>query len=135
MDLAPKIASVVDTHGVERQVPLNAIAKGDLIRVRPGESVAVDGIVTEGESYVNEAMVSGEPMPVGKSIGDSVIGGTVNEQGTFVFRAERVGSETTLAYIAKLVLRAQGSKAPLQGLAFLFRLSLRYPSLRLLRTL
>jgi Cu+-exporting ATPase len=117
MDLAPKIASVVDTHGVERQVPLNAIAKGDLIRVRPGESVAVDGIVTEGESYVNEAMVSGEPMPVGKSIGDSVIGGTVNEQGTFVFRAERVGSETTLAYIAKLVLRAQGSKAPLQGLA------------------
>ena len=117
MDLAPKIASVVDLHGAERQVSLNAIVKGDLIRVRPGESVAVDGIITEGESYVNQSMVSGEPMPVNKSTGDSVIGGTVNEQGTFVFRAERVGSETTLAHIAKLVLRAQGSKAPLQGLA------------------
>lgn len=117
MDLAPKSATIVDANGQDQQVSINEVKKGDRVRVKPGERVAVDGIVTEGESFVNESMITGEPIPVSKKSGDVVTGGTVNERGTFVFRAERVGAETTLAHIAKMVQRAQGSKAPLQGLA------------------
>lgn len=117
MDLAPKSATIIGSDGSEREVSLNDVKKGDLIRVKPGEKVAVDGIVIEGGSFVNESMVTGEPIPVSKSTGDAVTGGTVNERGTFIFRAEHVGAETMLAQIAKMVQRAQGSKAPLQGLA------------------
>ena len=117
MDLTPKSATVVDHLGHERMVPIGDVKQGDLIRVKPGEGVAVDGVIIEGESFVNESMVTGEPIPVSKRTGDAVTGGTVNERGTFVFRAERVGADTMLAQIAKMVLRAQGSKAPMQGLA------------------
>ncbi|MBS1701396.1 MAG: copper-translocating P-type ATPase [Armatimonadetes bacterium] len=117
MDLAPKFATVVGPDGTERQVPIGGVKKGDMIRVKPGESIAVDGVVTEGESFVDESMITGEPIPVKKSVGDFVTGGTVNDHGTLLFRAEHVGSETMLAQIAKMVQRAQGSKAPLQGLA------------------
>lgn len=117
MDLAPKVATRIDSQGIETEVPLSALKRGNLIRVRPGETVAVDGVLTEGESFVNESMITGEPLAVNKKIGDSVTGGTVNERGSFVFRAEKVGSDTMLANIAKMVQRAQGSKAPMQGLA------------------
>jgi len=117
MDLSPKSATVIGPDGSEKQVATTNIKMGDLIRVKPGERVAVDGAVTDGESYVNESMITGEPIPVSKQTGDQVTGGTVNEQGTFTFKAERVGAETTLAQIAKMVQRAQGSKAPMQGLA------------------
>lgn len=116
MDLAPKIATVV-RHGVEVEVPIDEVLVGDLVRVRPGEKVAVDGVVVEGESHVDESMITGEPMPVAKCPGDAVTGGTVNDRGSFVFRAERVGTDTTLAAIANMVRHAQGSKAPMQGLA------------------
>jgi Cu+-exporting ATPase len=117
MDLAPKIATRIDAAGNETEVALSALKRGDKIRVRPGEKIAVDGIVIEGESYVDESMVTGEPMAVSKKSGDQVTGGTVNESGSFVVRAEKVGSDTMLANIAKMVQRAQGSKAPMQGLA------------------
>lgn len=117
MDLAPKVATRVAEDGAESEVPLSELKFGDLIRVRPGERVAVDGILTEGDSFVNESMITGEPLPVSKKQGDHVTGGTVNESGSFVFRADKVGSDTMLAHIAKMVQRAQGSKAPMQGLA------------------
>ncbi len=117
MDLSPKSATVIGPDGIEQQVSTTSIKMGAMIRVKPGERIAVDGAVTDGESYVNESMITGEPIPVSKQTGDQVTGGTVNERGTFTFRAERVGSETTLAQIAKMVQRAQGSKAPMQGLA------------------
>ncbi len=117
MDLAPKSATVIGANGSERDVQVGDLRKGDHIRVRPGERVAVDGVVLEGKSYVDESMVTGEPMPVSKKAGDPVTGGTVNDRGSFVFQAEKVGSETMLAQIARLVQRAQGSKAPMQGLA------------------
>ncbi len=117
MDLSPKSATVIGSDGSEQQISTTSIKMGAMIRVKPGEKIAVDGAVTDGESYVNESMITGEPIPVSKQTGDQVTGGTVNERGTFTFRAERVGSETTLAQIAKMVQRAQGSKAPMQGLA------------------
>lgn len=116
MDLAPKIATVV-RGGADVEVPIDELHPGDLVRVRPGEKVAVDGVVVEGTSHVDESMLTGEPMPVAKGPGDRVTGGTVNDRGTFVFRAERVGSDTMLASIAAMVRNAQGSKAPMQGLA------------------
>ncbi len=115
--LAPKEAWVVLPSGEEVLRPLDQIKVGDFLRVKPGERVAVDGVVESGESYVDESMISGEPIPVAKKEGDRVTGGTVNEAGSFVFRAEKVGSDTMLAQIAKMVARAQGSKAPMQGLA------------------
>ncbi|GMV88504.1 MAG: carbonate dehydratase [Chthonomonas sp.] len=117
MRLAPDEATVIGLDGEAHSMPVAQLKKGMLLRVRPGETVPTDGVVVEGESFVNEAMVTGEPLPVAKTVGDSVTGGTLNEQGSFVFRAERVGSETTLAGIARMVQRAQGSKAPMQGLA------------------
>lgn len=117
MDLAPKMATVIDGKGVETEIAITDVTVGMTLLVKPGGRVPVDGEVISGESYVNESMVTGEPIPVRKATGDSVTGGTVNEQGSFTFRAMHVGSETMLAQIAKLVQRAQGSKAPLQGLA------------------
>lgn len=116
MDLAPKSAWLI-ADGVENEVPVTRLRVGDLVRVKPGERVATDGVVTDGMSYVDESMVTGEPMPVGKKPGDPITGGTINDRGSFVFRVERVGDDTTLAHIARLVQRAQGSKAPMQSLA------------------
>jgi Cu+-exporting ATPase len=103
--------------GVEEDVDLAAIVPGDLLRVRPGDKVPVDGVVVEGGSAVDESMLTGEPIPVGKAVGDEVIGATLNTSGSFVMRAVHVGRDTALARIVELVQRAQGSKAPIQRLA------------------
>jgi Cu+-exporting ATPase len=116
MDLSPKTAVVV-RDGREETVALAGVQKGDLLVVRPGESIPVDGVVAEGTSAVDESMLTGEPIPVDKSPGDSVTGGTLNQFGNIRFRATRVGGETALAQIIRLVQQAQGSKAPIQALA------------------
>ena len=116
MGLGARTALVV-RDGVETEVPVAALAVGDLVRVRAGERVPTDGIVTEGASAVDESMLTGEPIPVAKAPGDEVIGATLNTTGSFVLRATRVGRETALARIVELVKRAQGSKAPIQRLA------------------
>jgi Cu+-exporting ATPase len=116
LGLAPKTARRITEHGDE-DVDLDAIAVGDLLRVRPGEKIPVDGIVTEGRSSVDESMVTGESMPVGKAEGDPVIGGTVNQSGGLVVRAEKIGRDTMLARIVDMVARAQRSRAPIQRLA------------------
>ena len=103
--------------GVEEDVELSSVVPGDLLRVRPGEKVPVDGVVVEGASAVDESMLTGEPIPATKSTGDEVIGATINTSGSFVMRAVRVGRDTALARIVELVQRAQGSKAPIQKLA------------------
>jgi Cu+-exporting ATPase len=117
LDLAPKTARRVATDGSESDVPVEAVARGDRLRVRPGEKVPVDGVVLEGESAVDEAMITGEAMPVTKRAGDAVTGATLNTHGTFVMRAERVGNETLLAQIIALVAKTQRSRAPIQSLA------------------
>jgi Cu+-exporting ATPase len=114
--LRPETARLVGPNG-DREVPLADVQPGDLLRVRPGDRVPVDGIVTEGASAVDEAMLTGESIPVDKAGDDEVIGGTTNTTGSFVMRATRVGEETALARIVDLVRRAQGSKAPIQALA------------------
>jgi Cu+-exporting ATPase len=116
LNLAPKQAHWITADGGEQDVPLEQIAVGDNVRVRPGESVPVDGVIREGASALDESMVTGESLPVEKSLGDRVTGGTLNTSGSFVMRAERVGSETTLAQIVKLVSEAQRSRAPMQRL-------------------
>ena len=115
--LAPKTARQVLESGEERDIPIEMVKHGTVIRVRPGEKVAVDGVVTGGASSVDEAMLTGESLPVEKAIGDSVIGGTVNVQGTLLYRATAVGADTVLAQMVRLVEEAQGSKAPIQRLA------------------
>jgi P-type Cu+ transporter len=117
LDLAPKSARRIRADGGEEDVAIEAIAVGDLLRVRPGEAVPIDGVVTEGRSNVSEAMVTGEPLPVAKAAGAQVIGGTVNQTGGLVIRAERVGRETMLARIVQMVGEAQRSRAPIQRLA------------------
>jgi P-type Cu+ transporter len=117
LGLAPKTARLVEKDGTERDVPLEHVTVGDRLRVRPGEKVPVDGVVIDGASYVDESMVSGEPVPVEKKSGDRVIGATVNTTGALLIRAEKVGSETLLARIVKLVGDAQRSRAPIQKLA------------------
>jgi Cu+-exporting ATPase len=114
--LAPRTARVLRDDD-ERDLPVDQVVVGDLIRVRPGEKVPVDGVVTAGRSTVEESMLTGEPLPVGKTVGDQVIGATLNRTGSFVFRATAVGEDTTLAQIVRLVGEAQGSKAPMQRLA------------------
>jgi len=117
LKLSPKRARRVGSDGGEEDVALDAIRVGDRLRVRPGESIPVDGVVDEGDSAVDESMVTGEAMPVAKRAGDRVIGATVNGTGTMVMRAERVGADTLLARIVKLVGEAQRSRAPIQKLA------------------
>jgi len=117
LGLAPKTARVVAKDGSERDVPLDQVHIGDVLRVRPGEKVPVDGTIMEGQSSVDESMISGEPIPVEKTPGDRVIGGTINGNGTFLMRAERVGRETLLAQIVAMVSQAQRSRAPIQRLA------------------
>ncbi|MGH9688622.1 MAG: heavy metal translocating P-type ATPase [Candidatus Acidiferrales bacterium] len=117
LKLTPKTARLVRADGTELDVPVEHITPGDLLRVRPGERVPVDGTVTEGFSSVDESLVTGEPIPAEKSGGSRVTGGTVNGTGSFVMRAERVGSETLLAQIVRMVGEAQRSRAPVQKLA------------------
>ena len=113
----PKTARRIEADGSEHDIPLDEVHPGDRLRVRPGEKIPVDGAVVEGGSSVDESMITGEPIPVEKQPGDRVTGGTVNGTGSFVMRAERVGSETLLAQIVQMVSQAQRSRAPIQRLA------------------
>ena len=115
VDLQAKEAEVM-RDGKLVKIPLDQVVKGDLIRVKPGQKIAVDGVITEGSSTVDESMVTGESMPVTKKIGDKVIGSTINSNGTFMFKAEKVGSDTMLSQIVELVKKAQNSHAPIQNL-------------------
>ncbi len=117
LGLAPKTARRIKPDGSEDDIPLTHVHLGDLLRVRPGERVPVDGAVTEGASAVDESMLTGEPMPVMKKAGDKLIGATMNTSGALVMRAEKVGAETMLSQIVQMVAQAQRSKAPLQRLA------------------
>jgi Cu+-exporting ATPase len=117
LGLAPKTARRIANDGAERDVPLEQVVAGDRLRVRPGERVPVDGVVLEGTTTVDESMVTGEPIPVEKPPGAQVTGGTVNGTGAFVMRAQRVGSDTLLAQIVRMVSEAQRSRAPIQRLA------------------
>ena len=117
LGLAPKTARRIATDGSERDVALGEVQVDDVLRVRPGEKVPVDGVVVAGESHVDESMLTGEPMPVVKSLGDPVTGGTVNQDGALTMRARKVGGETMLAQIVALVAQAQRSRAPLQRVA------------------
>jgi P-type Cu+ transporter len=117
LDLAPKTARRIRADGQEEEVALDVIAVGDRLRVRPGEKVPVDGVVIEGRSALDESLVTGESMPVTKTVGDKVIAGTLNATGSFVMRAEKVGRDTMLARIVQMVAAAQRSRAPIQRLA------------------
>ncbi len=117
LDLAPKAARRINADGTEEDVPLETVVAGDRLRVRPGEKIPVDGVVTEGRSSIDESMVTGESMPVTKSVNDRVIGATVNQTGSLIVEAQRVGSETMLSQIVHLVADAQRSRAPIQRLA------------------
>ncbi len=116
MGLQPKTVMVIQADGTEKQIAIEAVSTGDVILVKPGEKIAVDGIVTSGSSYVDESMLSGEPVPVLKAEDEKVFAGTINQKGSFQFRAMKVGKETMLAQIIKMVQDAQGSKAPVQKL-------------------
>ncbi len=116
LNLQAKTALVI-RDGNEIEISVNDVKHGDLIIVKPGAKIPVDGMITDGSSFVDESMVTGEPMPVQKKVGDSVVSGTINTSGSFTFKATKVGSETLLAQIIKMVEDAQGSKAPIQALA------------------
>jgi len=116
LNLGAKMALLVK-DGVEKEVPVAQIVVGDVMRVRPGAKIPVDGVIIEGSSTIDESMVSGESIPKDKKTGDAVIGGTINKQGTFLFKATKVGGETMLAQIVKMVAEAQGSRAEIQNLA------------------
>ncbi|PSL01478.1 heavy metal translocating P-type ATPase [Cecembia rubra] len=115
MGLQPKTLKAI-INGEEQEIPISAVQKGFTIVVRPGEKIPVDGVVKTGNSYVDESMITGEPVPVSKTSGDKVFAGTVNQKGSFQFEAEKVGGETLLSQIIKMVQEAQGSKAPVQKL-------------------
>src|SRR3990167_6143644 len=117
LKLAPTTARLIVDDKNEKDVPLEEVQKGDILRVRPGEKVPTDGIVVMGSSFIDESMITGEPIPVTKSVGDKVTGATLNGSGSFIMRAERVGSETLLARIVHMVNEAERSKAPIQKLA------------------
>jgi Cu+-exporting ATPase len=114
--LRPRTARVLRASGDEQEIGIDAVQVGDLLRVRPGERIPVDGELTEGASHVDESMISGEPMPVAKAPGAEVIGGTINGNGSFIFRAARVGADTVLARIVRMVEQAQAAKLPIQAL-------------------
>lgn len=116
LNLQAKTALVVRS-GKEIEIPTQQIVHGDIVVIKPAGKIPVDGVIIDGSSYVDEAMLTGEPIPVQKNVGDSVVGGTLNTSGSFAFRATKVGSETLLAHIIKMVEEAQGSKAPIQALA------------------
>src|SRR3989339_713172 len=116
LNLQAKTALVV-RDGKEIEIQVDQVVHGELIIVKPAGKIPVDGILTEGESFVDESMITGEPMPVKKEAGDSVVAGTINTSGSFTFKAMKVGSETMLAPLVKMVEEAQGSKAPIQALA------------------
>lgn len=116
LNLQAKTALVLRA-GKEMEISIDQVIHGDLIIVKPGGAIPLDGIVTEGGSFIDEAMVTGEPMPVEKMVGDTVVGGTLNTSGSFVFKTTKIGSETFLAHVIKMVEEAQGSKAPIQALA------------------
>ena len=113
--LQPKTVTII-VDSDERTVPITAVQKGDTILVKPGERIAVDGMVVTGESYVDESMLNGEPVPLHKQSGEKVFAGTINQKGTFRFIADKIGSDTMLAQIIRMVQDAQGSKAPVQKL-------------------
>ncbi len=117
LDLAPKTARILRDDGSEADVELDRLVPGDRLRVRPGEKIPVDGVVVDGAGNVDESMITGEPLPAEKAAGDTVTGGTLNGTGSFVMRAERVGSDTLLARIVHMVAEAQRSRAPIQALA------------------
>ena len=117
LGLAPNTARIVRNDGTEEDIPLEQVQPGDTLRVRPGEKVPVDGTVIDGESNIDESMVTGEPIPVAKSAGEKLIGATVNGTGSLLMRAEKVGSDTLLAQIVNMVAQAQRSRAPIQKLA------------------
>jgi Cu+-exporting ATPase len=117
LDLSPKMARVIAADGSERDIPLEQVKPGDRVRVRPGEKVPVDGVVVEGSSAVDESMITGESIPVEKTVDARVIGATVNGNGSLVIRAEHVGSDTMLSQIVRLVSQAQRTRAPIQRLA------------------
>ena len=117
LGLAPKTARRINPGGAEEDVPLTHVHVGDLLRVRPGEKVPVDGVVVEGGSALDESMLTGEPMPVSKGAGDKLIGATLNTNGALVMRSEKVGSQTVLASIVQMVVQAQRSRAPMQRMA------------------
>src|SRR5258707_787117 len=117
LDLNPKTARRVRPDGSDEEIPLDHVQRGDRLRIRPGDRIPVDGIVEEGSSAVDESMVTGESMPVEKAPGVKVVGGTVNQTGSFIMRAEKLGSETLLAQIVRMVAEAQRTRAPIQSLA------------------
>ncbi len=117
LGLTPKTARRIQADGTEEDVPLTHVHVGDSLRVRPGEKVPVDGVVTEGSSAVDESMLTGEPLPVSKQVGDKLIGATLNTSGALVMRSERVGAQTMLSQIVQMVAQAQRSKAPMQRMA------------------
>ncbi|WP_407682014.1 copper-transporting P-type ATPase [Pseudoduganella aquatica] len=117
LGLAPKTARRIRDDGTEEDIPLNHVHVGDTLRVRPGEKVPVDGVVTEGESALDESMLTGEPLPVTKRAGDHLIGATLNTSGSVIMRAEKIGSDTMLSQIVQMVAQAQRSRAPMQRLA------------------
>ena len=115
LNLQAKFATVI-RNGSEVEIPISDVVHGDLIVIKPAGKIPVDGVITEGSSYIDESMITGEPLPVKKSIGDTIVAGTINTSGAFTFKATRVGSETMLARIIQMVEGAQGSKAPIQAL-------------------
>lgn len=117
LKLAPKTARIIRKGGHEEDIPLDMIHPGDLLRVRPGEKVPTDGVILEGTSSIDESMISGEPIPVEKALGHKVVGATVNGNGSFIMKAEKVGSETLLSQIVRLTIEAGRSRAPIQQLA------------------
>jgi P-type Cu2+ transporter len=116
MGLQPKTVTIITDNEQQTTIPIDKVNQGDIILVKPGEQIAVDGLVTKGNSYVDESMLSGEPIPLLKKENEKVFAGTINQKGSFQFRAEKIGSETMLANIIKMVQEAQGSKAPVQKL-------------------
>ncbi len=116
MGLQPKTVTIIQASGTQVEMPVSEILAGNIIRIKPGESVAMDGVLISGNSFVDESMMSGEPIPVEKKIQDRVYAGTINQKGSFQFRAEKVGADTLLAHIIRKVQEAQGSKAPVQKL-------------------